>query len=133
VRVLVVEDDPTIASFVVKGLQGAGFTVDHATSGGDALHLASSGDYAVAVVDVMLPGMDGRSPRGQPLPAADRARLRPALPSPGSGAWLPRSGPGGGGLQRMWYFCLTTRPLTRRARYHDETSFMGTNRRSSLR
>jgi DNA-binding response OmpR family regulator len=59
VRVLVVEDDPTIASFVVKGLQGAGFTVDHATSGGDALHLASSGDYAVAVVDVMLPGMDG--------------------------------------------------------------------------
>jgi DNA-binding response OmpR family regulator len=58
-RLLVVEDDPTIASFLVKGLQGAGFTVDHATSGGDALHLASSSDYAVAVVDVMLPGMDG--------------------------------------------------------------------------
>jgi DNA-binding response OmpR family regulator len=58
-RLLVVEDDPTIASFLVKGLQGAGFTVDHATSGGDALHLASSSPYAAAVVDVMLPGMDG--------------------------------------------------------------------------
>jgi two-component system, OmpR family, response regulator len=58
-RILVVEDDPTIASFVVKGLQGAGFAVDHADSGGEALHLASSADYAVAIVDVMLPGMDG--------------------------------------------------------------------------
>jgi two-component system, OmpR family, response regulator len=58
-RILVVEDDPTIASFVVKGLQGAGFAVDHADNGGEALHLASSADYAVAVVDVMLPGMDG--------------------------------------------------------------------------
>jgi two-component system OmpR family response regulator len=58
-RILVVEDDPTIASFVVKGLQGAGFAVDHADNGGEALHLASSADYAVAIVDVMLPGMDG--------------------------------------------------------------------------
>jgi two-component system, OmpR family, response regulator len=58
-RLLVVEDDPTIASFLVKGLQDAGFAVDHATSGGEALHLGSSEDYAVAVVDVMLPGMDG--------------------------------------------------------------------------
>jgi DNA-binding response OmpR family regulator len=58
-RLLVVEDDRTIASFLVKGLQEAGFAVDHATSGGDALHRASSEDYAVAIVDVMLPGMDG--------------------------------------------------------------------------
>ena len=58
-RLLVVEDDPTIASFVVKGLEGAGFTVDHADNGAEALHLASGSDYAVAVVDVMLPGMDG--------------------------------------------------------------------------
>jgi two-component system OmpR family response regulator len=58
-RLLVVEDDSTIASFVVKGLQGAGFAVDHAENGGDALHLASSEDYAVAIVDIMLPGMDG--------------------------------------------------------------------------
>jgi two-component system, OmpR family, response regulator len=58
-RLLVVEDDPTIASFVVKGLEGAGFAVDHADDGAEALHLASGADYAVAVVDVMLPGMDG--------------------------------------------------------------------------
>jgi len=58
-RILVVEDDPTIASFVVKGLQDAGFAVDHAENGAEALHLASSEDYAVAVVDIMLPGMDG--------------------------------------------------------------------------
>jgi DNA-binding response OmpR family regulator len=58
-RLLVVEDDPTIASFVARGLQDAGFAVDQATSGGEALHLASSQDYGVAVVDVMLPGMDG--------------------------------------------------------------------------
>jgi DNA-binding response OmpR family regulator len=58
-RILVVEDDPTIASFVAKGLEGAGFAVDRAESGGDALHRASSADYAVAIVDVMLPGMDG--------------------------------------------------------------------------
>ena len=46
-RLLVVEDDPTIASFVVKGLQGrrgARFTLDHATSGGDGGHLASTHD-----------------------------------------------------------------------------------------
>lgn len=58
-RILVVEDDATIASFVVKGLQGAGFAVDHAENGAEALHLVSSEDYAVAVVDIMLPGMDG--------------------------------------------------------------------------
>jgi DNA-binding response OmpR family regulator len=58
-RLLVVEDDRTIAAFLVKGLQEAGFAVDHATSGGEALHLASSQSYAVAIVDVMLPGMDG--------------------------------------------------------------------------
>jgi DNA-binding response OmpR family regulator len=58
-RILVVEDDATIASFVVKGLQDAGFAVDHAENGAEALHLASSEDYAVAVVDIMLPGMDG--------------------------------------------------------------------------
>ena len=39
-RLLVVEDDPTIASFVVKGLQEAGFAVDHAADGHEGLRLA---------------------------------------------------------------------------------------------
>lgn len=60
-RVLVVEDDPTIASFVVKGLQQAGFAVDHAADGERGLTLASSEPYQAAIVDLMLPGRDGLS------------------------------------------------------------------------
>ena len=58
-RLLVVEDDPAIASFLVKGLTEAGFAVDHAGSGGAALEMASREPYDVAVVDLMLPGLDG--------------------------------------------------------------------------
>jgi two-component system, OmpR family, response regulator len=58
-RVLVVEDDPAIASFLVKGLREAGFAVDHAGNGGTALEMASRESYDAAVVDVMLPGLDG--------------------------------------------------------------------------
>jgi two-component system, OmpR family, response regulator len=60
-RVLVVEDDPKIASFVTKGLQQAGFTVDQADDGEKGLALALSEPYAVLVVDLMLPGRDGLS------------------------------------------------------------------------
>jgi len=73
VRVLVVEDDKKIASFVKKGLEQAGFAVDHVVSAEEALDMTASfpgdrrhGDgvqapcaYDAAVVDVMLPGMDG--------------------------------------------------------------------------
>jgi DNA-binding response OmpR family regulator len=58
-RLLVVEDDPAIASFLVKGLREAGFAVDHAASGGGALEMASREPYDVAVIDLMLPGLDG--------------------------------------------------------------------------
>jgi two-component system OmpR family response regulator len=61
VRALIVEDDATIASFVSKGLREAGFTVDAAADGGTALALARSAAYDVAVVDLMLPGLDGIS------------------------------------------------------------------------
>lgn len=60
-RVLVVEDDPKIASFVTKGLRQAGFTVDQADDGEKGLALALSEPYAVLVVDIMLPGRDGLS------------------------------------------------------------------------
>ena len=60
-RVLVVEDDKKIASFVVKGLRQAGFTVDHASDGGAGLARALTEPYAAAVVDVMLPELDGLS------------------------------------------------------------------------
>jgi two-component system OmpR family response regulator len=55
----VVEDDPAIASFLVKGLKEAGFAVDEAGNGGTALDMASSESYDLAVVDLMIPGLDG--------------------------------------------------------------------------
>jgi two-component system OmpR family response regulator len=61
VRALVVEDDASIAEFVVRGLREAGFAVDHAVDGEDGLVLASREPYDVAIVDVMLPRRDGLS------------------------------------------------------------------------
>jgi len=60
-RVLVVEDDAKIASFVVKGLKQEGYGVDHASDGDTGLALVRSTPYDAAVVDVMLPGLDGLS------------------------------------------------------------------------
>lgn len=60
-RVLVIEDAPKIAYFVIKGLEQAGFAVDHAANGEDGLHLALSEPYDVAVIDLMLPKLDGLS------------------------------------------------------------------------
>jgi heavy metal response regulator len=58
-RVLVCEDDRVIADFVAQGLREAGFAVDVATTGTEGLRLALENAYDVAVVDVMLPGVDG--------------------------------------------------------------------------
>jgi two-component system OmpR family response regulator len=60
-RVLVVEDDPAIAAFVVRGLREAGYTVDEAADGDTGLDLAMSEPYDLAVVDLMLPKRDGLS------------------------------------------------------------------------
>lgn len=60
-RVLVVEDDKKIASFIVNGLKQSGFAVDHCTDGDDGLVFARSTPYDVAVFDVMLPKLDGLS------------------------------------------------------------------------
>jgi DNA-binding response OmpR family regulator len=58
-RVLVAEDDQKIAAFIVKGLKQAGFAVDHSANGEDGLHLALTEPYDVAVIDIMLPKLDG--------------------------------------------------------------------------
>ena len=60
-RVLVVEDDEKIASFVVKGLKQNGFAVDHASEGEAGLAWASAIDYDLAILDLMLPELDGLS------------------------------------------------------------------------
>jgi len=60
-RALVVEDDASIADFVVRGLKEAGFAVDHAAEGEAGLTVALEQPYDVAIVDVMLPRRDGLS------------------------------------------------------------------------
>ncbi len=60
-RVLVVEDDPKIASFVVNGLKQNGFAADHASDGENGLALAQAVTYDAAVLDIMLPKLDGLS------------------------------------------------------------------------
>lgn len=60
-RLLVIEDDKKIASFVVKGLKQSGFAVDHAADGEAGLAVALATPYDAAIVDIMLPKMDGLS------------------------------------------------------------------------
>ena len=58
-RILLVEDDIKIASFIVKGLKEAGFAVDHSNDGEDGLHLAVTEAYDALIIDLMLPKLDG--------------------------------------------------------------------------
>lgn len=60
-KVLIVEDDPKIASFVEKGLEEAGFVVDRTEDGEQALQLAKEIKYDAAIIDIMLPKFDGLS------------------------------------------------------------------------
>jgi two-component system, OmpR family, response regulator len=60
-RILVVEDDEKIAFFITKGLKEAGFSVDYAGNGEDGLHLALTEPYDAAIIDIMLPKLDGLS------------------------------------------------------------------------
>jgi two-component system OmpR family response regulator len=58
-RVLIVEDDTTIADFVRQGLMESGYAVDVAADGPQGLAMATAVAYDVAIVDVMLPKLDG--------------------------------------------------------------------------
>jgi len=60
-RILVVEDDNKIASFIVKGLKQAGYAVDRCADGEEGLLFAQSTTYDAAVLDIMLPKLDGLS------------------------------------------------------------------------
>ena len=60
-RALLVEDDATIADFIVRGLREAGFAVDHVPDGDAGLITATQQAYDVAIVDLMLPKRDGLS------------------------------------------------------------------------
>lgn len=60
-RILVVEDDKKISSFVVNGLKQAGFAVDACLDGEEALVMGRSTPYDAAILDLMLPKIDGLS------------------------------------------------------------------------
>jgi DNA-binding response OmpR family regulator len=58
-KVMILEDDSAISDFLMKGLKEAGYSVEHAGTGEDGLSILSSGDFDAAIIDIMLPGMDG--------------------------------------------------------------------------
>jgi len=58
-KILLIEDDKKTAQFIIKGLNQEGYVVDHADNGLDGLLLAAGGTYDAAIVDIMLPKMDG--------------------------------------------------------------------------
>jgi DNA-binding response OmpR family regulator len=61
VRLLVVEDDPTISGFLVRGLREERYMVDLAEDGASAERMVADGEYDAIVLDVLLPGIDGFS------------------------------------------------------------------------
>ena len=74
-RVLVVDDEPAIRALVTKIIQRAGFPVESAIDGAEAIARLAKEDFAVVVVDLMMPNVDGHGviawlkERGGPRPA----------------------------------------------------------------
>jgi len=60
-RLLLIEDDNSVADFIVRGFKEAGHTIDHADNGKDGLFMATTESYDALIVDRMLPGVDGLS------------------------------------------------------------------------
>ena len=58
-RILVVEDEKRIADFLSRGLESAGYAVDHAPDGQSALDLVHHTEYDLVILDLGLPDMDG--------------------------------------------------------------------------
>lgn len=58
-HILLIEDDIQAAEYIIKGLEKARYTCEHTASGGDGLALALQNNYALIIVDRMLPVMDG--------------------------------------------------------------------------
>jgi two-component system, OmpR family, copper resistance phosphate regulon response regulator CusR len=59
IRILVIEDEPPIADFLVRGLREEGFTVEHAANGASAWHALSTSGWDVVLLDWWLPAVDG--------------------------------------------------------------------------
>jgi two-component system OmpR family response regulator len=57
--ILLIEDDAGISSFVIKGLKQAGYVTKHASDGEEGLHYLLTESFDVAIIDIMLPKLDG--------------------------------------------------------------------------
>jgi two-component system copper resistance phosphate regulon response regulator CusR len=73
-NILIVEDEKRIADFLQRGLEGAGYAVDHALDGQTALEKIVASDYDLIILDLMLPDMDG-------LTILEKARNRKISPA----------------------------------------------------
>jgi two-component system OmpR family response regulator len=58
-RLLIIEDDPEVGTYLKKGLKESGYTVDHVSDGKDGLFMATTENYDVMLIDRMLPTVDG--------------------------------------------------------------------------
>jgi DNA-binding response OmpR family regulator len=58
-KILLVEDEPRLNSFICKGLEQQGYAVDAVSTGSEALNLAATDRYDLVILDVMLPGISG--------------------------------------------------------------------------
>jgi DNA-binding response OmpR family regulator len=58
-RILVIEDEPRILAFLARGLEAEGFSVDGASDGRAGIARAARGQYDLAILDLLLPGLDG--------------------------------------------------------------------------
>ena len=60
-RILLVDDEPKIRGFIARALTAAGYEIDCASGGEEALRRASLGEYDLIILDLIMPDMDGRS------------------------------------------------------------------------
>jgi DNA-binding response OmpR family regulator len=60
-RILLVDDEPKIQGFIARALTAAGYEIDCAPGGTEALRRASVGEYGLVILDLIMPDMDGRS------------------------------------------------------------------------
>ncbi|EPN9528727.1 response regulator transcription factor HprR [Cronobacter malonaticus] len=74
-KLLLIEDNEKTRAWLEKGLREAGLVVDAVADGRDGLHLALEQDYALIILDIMLPGLDG----WQVLRALRTAKATPVL------------------------------------------------------
>ena len=75
-RLLLAEDDAALLAVLARGLRQSGYLVDTAESGDDALHMLRVGDFAAAVLDWRMPGLDG----AEVIAEARRLGLRLPIP-----------------------------------------------------